>query len=33
MRRRAERIEMKRRRMAEAYLYETGILELTDDPV
>ena len=31
MNRRAEKIEMNRRKMADAYLYETGILELTDD--
>ena len=30
--RRAERIEMMKRKTAEGYLYETDILELTDAP-
>ena len=29
--RRAERIEMKRRKIVDPYLYQTGILELIDD--
>ena len=33
MSRRAEKIERIKRKMAEVYLYETGIFELTDDPV
>ena len=33
MSRRAERIEMKKRRTVDAYLYETDIVGLTDDTV